>query len=137
MGRMTVRPLLIKYLTEHPDDIIHVSAMETDLGLTRAQVQQGMTYLMDKGVAEAVVRGSAWRYVPPSNEVRLPDSAFHFEGDPVPGETVEVIQGPASGRIAENGSPGDLMEVVKCLNGGKILLQDNDGVLFVATRLDV
>jgi hypothetical protein len=126
---MSVRPVLMKYLTDHPGEVLHLATMMEDLRLTKQQVQQCMGWMIDKGQAEAIVRGSSWIYRPPRIEDPAPLSAYHFEGDPRPGDVVEPVE--------TNGVEGDLMEIVRCLNDGRVLLQNSDGVLFVATRMDV
>jgi hypothetical protein len=137
---MRVRPLIMEYLTGHPGEYLHLATMTTDLGLTVAQVQQGMMHFVDKGLVEIVVRGNTWFYEPKVKTDPIPDSEFHYEVDPLPGETVEAItvapvdKGQAVQYVKET---GDLFEVVKYLNSGKMLLQNSEGVLYVAERLGV
>lgn len=133
MTRVSVRPALVRYLTDHPGEVLHIDDIMEDLKLTRAQVQQGMTWMMDKGLAEAMVRGSSWIYRPPRTE------------DPEL-QSGQVVQAVASGPVeegqlveivADSVGPGDLMEVIRCLKNGDVLLEDKDGTLFVATRLEI
>lgn len=131
MSRMTVRPLIHKYLTDHPGEVLHVATMMEDLDLTKGQVQQGMGWMIDKGIVEPIIRGNSWTYRPKPIQ-QPPLSDYHFEGDPRPGETVEVIDD-----VEANGVEGDLMEILRCLNDGRVLLQNAEGVLFVAERLEI
>lgn len=73
--------------------------------------------------------------------------------DPLPGETIKVTAaGPierdqlvqcvqtdgAAVKAPENShAPQDLFEVVKCLKDGRLLLQDPEGVLYVASKLEI
>lgn len=135
MGRASVRPRLWKYLTERVGEEIHASTMGSDLGLTRPQIQQGMLYFADRGLVETVVRGNSWRY--------LGMTADDLDvADDTPKEELAIVKAVASGPI-EAGSmveyvklPGDLFEVVKCLNDNRLLLQDPDGDLYVAKKLE-
>jgi hypothetical protein len=135
MGRATVRPKIWKYLTERPGEEIHVDTMASDLGLDRSQVQQGMRYLVDKNLVEQVIQGNSWRY-----QGRKAD--FVEEPVPVPEGDLEAVKAVASvptqaGVVVEFvKSLGDLFEVVKCLNDGRLLLQDSEGVLYVAKKLE-
>lgn len=134
--RVSIRPALVKYLTDHPGEVLHVGDIMEDLGLNRAQVQQGMTWMMDKGLATAMVRGSSWTYRPPKIDRPV-------DGDPEPGQVVRAVangvieEGQLAEIVADSVGPGDLMEVIRCLKNGDILLEDNDGTLFVATRLEI
>jgi hypothetical protein len=131
MGRATVRPKIWKYLTERPGEEIHADTMAYDLDLTRSQVQQGMRYLVDKNLVEQVLQGNSWRYQ-------------GRKADPVeePKEELAVVKAVAStpiqaGVMVEfvNGQ-GDLLEVIRCLNDGRLLLQDSGGVLYTAKKLE-
>lgn len=113
MGRMPVRSMVMEFLAQHVDQVVHVDQVMEDLGLDKVQVQQGMNHLLNKGVVEAVVRGNAWIY-----RARITNGP------------VEVVEVPA-------GDLGGFMEIVKPLNDGRILLQDTHGALFIATKVEL
>lgn len=127
--RMSVRPKLMVYLTEHIGETVHLETIMSDLDLDRGQVQQGMLHFSDKGIVEIVIRGNSWRYQPkPDVPPQLGDLATVqavASGPIAVGQVVEAVQ-----------TPGDLFEVIKCLNDGRLLLQDDQGDLFVAKRLE-
>jgi hypothetical protein len=131
MSRATVRPVVWEYLTDRPGEEIHLNTMHIDLGLTRNQIQQGMLYLVDRGLVEPVIRGNSWRYL--GLKIDQVDS---------PEEDLPVVKAVASQPIAAGAlvqyvkTPGDLFEVVQCLKDGRLLLQDPDGVLYVAKKLE-
>jgi hypothetical protein len=147
MGRMIVRPVIWEYMTSHIGEHVHVNTIASDLGLKKAQVQQGMLHLVDKGLVKIIIRGSSWVYEGPQPVEKIDDSEFHYEvdpagggADPLPGQTVKAVASGSIGRgqlVEYVQGPGDLLEVVKCLNNGEILLQDSNGTLYVATKLDV
>lgn len=140
MGRMTVRPVLWKYMTDHVGEYVHAGTMTSDLGLTKQQVQQGMLHLADKGLVRIVVRGSSWVYEGAQPVEKIDDTEFHYEGDPLPGESPKAVNGvevETGQKVPYVQGSGDLMEIIKCLNNGDILLQDSNGTLYVATRLEV
>lgn len=135
--RATIRPVLLEYFMNRPGEVVHINTIMSELELSRAQVQGGMRSLLDKGLVNTVLMGNAWEYRVPNKEPGAPLSAYHFEGDPMPGETVKAVANGEMVKVVDPAEPGDLMEIVKCLNDGRILLQDNQGDLFVATRLGV
>jgi len=138
MARATVRPVLWRYLTDRPGEEIHADTMGSDLGLTRGQIQQGMRFLVDKGLVEQVIQGNSWRYrgVKADQVEGLVDEAV------TPKEELATVKAVASQPITAGvlveyvKTPGDLFEVIRCMNDGRLLLEDLDGNLYVAKKLE-
>lgn len=126
---MSVRPKIMVYLTEHIGETVHVETIMSDLGLERSQVQQGMLYFSTRGLVETILGGNSWRYRPepeePVEPVTAPAVTAVAASPIVIGQTVQYVR-----------APGDLFEVVNVLKNGKLLLQDDQGELFVARKLE-
>jgi predicted transcriptional regulator len=145
---MTVRPMIWEYLTDRPGEEIHLNTMVMDLDLTRSQIQQGMRYLVDKGFVDQVIQGNSWRYLPKQTwtegiDFHRVDGKFVEGPAPVLSEgALTVVKAVAAGDIEKGQAVqyvktvGDLFEVIKNLNDGRLLLQDSEGVLYVAKKLE-
>lgn len=132
MARVSVRPVLLKYLTGNIGEVVHLDTMINDTGLRKTQVQQGMFRLAEAGVVEVVLHSNAWIYRPPQVSNEPPPS--ETDVDNAVAKTREIADRAETPATASTDL--DLFEMVKCLNDGRLLIQDPEGVLYIARKLD-
>lgn len=111
-----VQPEVLRYLIQRTGEICFLRDMTSALGFDEKQIQSAIGHLKDKGnPIKTESRGQSWVYIP--------------NGPSVPGITEPE---PSTG--SRN---GELFECIGQTKTGKPLVRGDDGVIYVATELEI
>jgi hypothetical protein len=105
------RPAILEYLSSHPNTVVYLKQISKATGLTDQQVQSQIRNMInDKFPIGVVVRAQAWTFTPAAGELGSPD--------------------------AKPDTRGTLYEEIGRTKNGKPVLQDADGVIYIATEVE-
>lgn len=111
MGRKSVTPQVVEYLTEHPNEIVHRAKMAKELKLTPEQIRGAMYGLKWSAPqvwrhVEVITKANSWKYTP------------------------EVVQ-----QSDDDIAASERFVKVGVRRNGTVLLEDEDGSIWVASPL--
>lgn len=124
--RVSVQPKVLDYLRRHVGQRVYLTDMVESLKFTDQQVRVAMNRMVQFEAARVVIRGQAW------------DSLAAPVGE-VPADEVTEAVSPAETPVdtAEADLVGMMFEGIRILKDGSLLQEDENGVLYKATKLDL
>lgn len=109
MGGVLIRARLVDFFKKHPDETVTVDQIAEEIQEARKRVQAGVYSLQESGqlpTIQTLQRGNVWRYTP---------------------TTTKQSHTRKSGRVFEE---------IKELRSGEVLLESEDGDLYMAYPLE-